>query len=475
MDCDTLPREDAREEQAAPADAEPTELTEPAHNPAHDPARSTLAALLGLTDEDLAEPLSRVAPPEHRWEQLTLGDASDSGGEPPAGIRSGAATQPPTAEQELIPGLDAPGAVEVPVYLAGRALRELLEQQEEMAPVLTPAIKVEGVGRLRKSMPAPTANFVKAEHASVLWPKSGVHAKSFARSPDCTDCGAPTRGGRCVACGAEVAPTFRTLRRRRSRGGVLRTVLELENRLLRTLATLVLVPGELTRVFLAGHRRRYLSPVTMSAAAMLLFAVASALGGLRPRPDRALSIGIDHTVARPAGLVDQSPVNLAVEAPMDVIRDLATALEYIPLLWFPLMVFGVVAVAAAVHTFVRSDNNAELVFAAHFASWFVLCWGVFVPGLLLMAKVGFESGATWEGVTRVRQLGNGRVEGLSTVWNDLRQLTISPHFHSALLAMCLVPWAIIAWQRVFATSWAKAVGTGLLIASVPLVLLLPFA
>ncbi len=404
MDCDTVPRDDAREEQIAPADAGSRE-------PADPPARLTLASMLGLSDDELAQPIARDAPPEHRWEQLSLGDVSESRASTDVPeLRRSEITSRPGSERDLIPGLDVPGAVEVPVYLAGRAIREVLGTVDGPAPLRPPALAIKGVGYRSKTGSARFARLV-------------AH----------------------------------------------------ESRVVRTIATLVLQPGELTGAFLTGHRRRFHSPFLVGSVALAFFAVVSFAGGLRPRPDRVLAIGIDRFAGPPAGVVNAAPVNLALQPAPDLLQDVATALAAVPLLWLPLMAFGVVAVAAALRAFEPHDDPAEAVFAAHFTAWFALCWGVVVPAMLLAMRFGLETAAGWEGASRLHALPDGRIDGLSASWNGLHSAIVSPHFHSALLAAGLLPWASVAWRRVFKATWLKALLAGSLIAAVPLVLLVPFA
>jgi hypothetical protein len=467
MHSDAMPQENT-------SDADAPAAPDASSGAASAPGRTTLASLLGLSDEELAQPLPRIAPQEHGWEQLTLEAPTDPTSEPTsATYRSGAASQPPTTPPELIPGLGLPGAVEVPVYLAGKALHDWLAAAQR-APTTPPAIAVEGVGRHRNRLPAPKANFIKADHATVLLPTSRDEA-SRALSSVCPECGNRTPDGRCAVCRPDDTTGAGRVRQKRKRGGAAQRLITSNFKVVRTLATLMLVPGELTRAYLAGHQRRYLSPFAVCTAALALFAVVSMVGSLRPRPDRVLRIGIDRAASQPAGLTNSAPVNLAVQAAPDLLREVAVALNDIPVLWFPLMAFGIVAVAAALRAFEPHDDFAEVIFAAHFSTWFVLWWGAVVPALLLLARYGLESAATLEGAARLRPLADGRVEGLSPTWNALRAFSASPQVHSGLLALGLVPWAAAAWRRVFRSSRTRAAMAGVALALVPVLLLVPFA
>ena len=107
-------------------------------------------------------------------------------------------------------------------------------------------------------------------------------------------------------------------------------------------------------------------------------------------------------------------------------------------------------------------------------AWFVVWWGLVVPVVLLGTKFGFEFAATWQSISQIRYLENGRIDGLSASWNVLRGVVVSPAAHSALLGVGLVPWAIASYRRTFESSWARAALAGSLVAAVPLVLLTPF-
>ena len=430
----------------------------------------TLASLLDLNEEELAQPLSRVAPTEHHWEVLSFGVTPETGEAIPAALIVGAATQPPAGESELIPGLGAPGAIEVPVYLAGRTLNEYL--RATTPPVRPPAITVAAVGRPKHKQPAPTANFAGTDEVPVLWPRRKQNSAPSVLPQECAKCGAPSNGETCALCGHETAVPAPLAH---PWNHFIAAFLDSDSRVLRTVGALILAPGELTRAYFAGHQRRYVGPIAVATAALILFAVVGAIGGLRPRPDRTLMIGTDRTAEVMPGLVDAKPANLAIDSPPDLVRDIATTIDYVPLLWFPLMGFGVIALVAALRLFQRREENAEVVFTAHFASWFVIWWGVAVPLLLLVMKFGFEYSAAWDGVGRVRYVDNGQIDGLSPAWNTFRTAVVSPAFHSALVALGLAPWSVIAWRRAFDSTWLRAGIAGLLLTAVPVLLLTPYA
>ncbi len=422
----------------------------------------TLASLLDLDEAELSQPLPRVAPAEERWEQLTLGVTAETGEAERAVIRSGSPTDANGAGHDLIPGLDVPGAVEVPVYLAGRALHNLLAAATpHVAPV---------TGKVRRSSDPPVANFAKAGSAQVLWPKPDTLAGAVAARAVCDGCGMLLTGGQCRTCDTgNTAQGVRHLFRR-----LTTTLLTSENRGVRTITALVIVPGELTVAHLAGQSRRYFGPAILAVLALLLFTLISMFGSLRPRPDRSIRIGTEQTADVVAGLRDRTPVDLARDEAPGLLRDMASALNFAPVLWLPLagvLVLALVALLQAPHL---GDGEAATVFTTYAMTWFVFWWGVGVPTLLLLLKLGFELTAATAGVQELRYLAAGGVAGVPTGWNPARAIVVSGEFHSLLLALGFAPWVAVAWQRTFARRWGYAVAVGLLISAIPILLLAPF-
>ena len=317
------------------------------------------------------------------------------------------------------------------------------------------------------------ANFEKSETASVLLPRRRSPTSPAIIMRECARCRAPFTADKCESCGhtesvhPRVAPLTRMQR-------LISYLLDHDNRALRTLSALVLAPGELTADYLSGHRRRYLSPAVVLAIAVALLAVTCSLAGLRPRPDRFLSIGEDRTELFGAGLVDRQINGTMYEQP-DAIRDTLQLFSTFPVIWIPVMVLGVVAVIASLRITLRRDGPAEMVFASHFTGWFALWWAIGVPAILLVLRWGFEYAAHLNGLTVVRYIDEGQVAGMSRFWNASRAIVITPAFHSVLLACGLLPWCILAYRRAFDDPWVRAVVAGILTVAVPLVLLLPFA
>jgi Protein of unknown function (DUF3667) len=487
--------------------------------PAPERGRFTLASLLDISDDDLIEPLPRVAPHETRWEQLSLGVQPESGAAIPTELRSGTASQTPHSGNDLIPGLEVPGAVEVPVYLAGKALHELMhgraadavqdgdglgnllaadaagwelpEAQETTAtpstnesvdattvlktPSSVPALVTPGNARRRRKKPdAPVANFARAEGGSVLWPKLRQPKTSSGVRDLCARCGGPFVGEACESCGYHTAVQSQASNRG-IWGSLVGAFVDSDSRLLRTIGALVLAPGELTASFLAGDKKRFYSPAVIAVATLVVFAIVGGVGSLRPRPDRALVIGSDRTGEVGTGLTDAfGGGSVGDDVPTGPVHLVLATIAYAPVLWLPVMALFVLAAVAAARSFQRHDTNASIVFTAHFAAWFTLWWGLATPVLLLLTKFGFEFSAAQQGVTKVRY-DIFRIEGLSQTWNAMRNVVVMPAFHSGLLALGIIPWVIVAYRNAFETSWLKAALVGLAVSLIPLLLLIPFA
>jgi Protein of unknown function (DUF3667) len=97
--------------------------------------------------------------------------------------------------------------------------------------------------------------------------------------PACANCGATLTGPYCAACGQHAHESARGI-------GVLfhdawHLLTHVDGRFWRTLYTLLLQPGLLTREYMAERRARYLPPVRLYLVLSVLF---FALGSLGPRP-----------------------------------------------------------------------------------------------------------------------------------------------------------------------------------------------
>jgi hypothetical protein len=93
----------------------------------------------------------------------------------------------------------------------------------------------------------------------------------------CTNCGAAATGVYCARCGQRIEPHIHTV------WGFTREATEslthADSRLWRTLLTLLLKPGQLTREFLDGRRASYLPPFRLYLVLSLLFFVVASLLG----------------------------------------------------------------------------------------------------------------------------------------------------------------------------------------------------
>lgn len=101
----------------------------------------------------------------------------------------------------------------------------------------------------------------------------------------CLNCGAPTPGAYCAACGQEAVDAAVTFRDQMAH--FFEEVFSVEARLLQTVKTLFLRPGELTRAYNAGQRVRFVTPLKtylFSGAAFFLILSISAARAPKPGP-----------------------------------------------------------------------------------------------------------------------------------------------------------------------------------------------
>jgi hypothetical protein len=347
----------------------------------------TLASLLDLDEHELAEPMPRIAPAEHRWEQLTLGVAPEVDGALPLGLRSGDSIQLQGGEHDLIPGLDVPGAVEVPVYLAGRALQDLLRSAP---PVIHPGERTDAV------LPSPDA-------------------------------------------GTARQPMWRVMREA------------------------------------MHHVMRLLGPVGLIVAALLVFAVVSMVASLRPRPDRSLAIGNGRTTEVTSGVIERAAAEPGGQESFAVVSDVAAALDFLPVFWFPLTTLLVLGAVAGLRARQGLRSDAAVTFTAQTMAWFTLWWALGVPALLMVLRLGFEFVIDAQGVKQVSYLADGTLAGASAGWTAARAVVTTPAFHSALLTAGVLPWVVLAWQRLFQSGTARAIAAGVVVTAIPLLMLAPFA
>ena len=98
--------------------------------------------------------------------------------------------------------------------------------------------------------------------ASSMEPDNIAHAATpKPTGKDCSNCGSPLLGEHCYHCGQPVKGLVR--RFSSVLGDIADTLFEIDTRLTRTVAPLLLRPGFLSREYFAGRRVRYVSPVRL--------------------------------------------------------------------------------------------------------------------------------------------------------------------------------------------------------------------
>ncbi|MGD8978050.1 MAG: DUF3667 domain-containing protein [Gammaproteobacteria bacterium] len=90
----------------------------------------------------------------------------------------------------------------------------------------------------------------------------------------CRNCDTPLEGPFCPQCGQRDVDLDRPLQA--LLGEAIREAFDLDGRAMRTLRTLFRRPGVLTNEYLAGHRRRYSSPIRLYLVVSVLFFVVAA-------------------------------------------------------------------------------------------------------------------------------------------------------------------------------------------------------
>ena len=93
--------------------------------------------------------------------------------------------------------------------------------------------------------------------------------------PRCKDCGSLLTGRYCAECGQPAATQVLTMHD--VAHDVVHSALHLDSRVWRTLRTLVLKPGELTKEFIRGRRQRYLPPFRLYLIISVAFFAVSSL------------------------------------------------------------------------------------------------------------------------------------------------------------------------------------------------------
>jgi hypothetical protein len=147
-------------------------------------------------------------------------------------------------------------------------------------------------------------------------PGSGV-GEGVGEGVVCANCGAAARDRFCPACGQRTGPrlvALRTLIR-----DALEDLFSIEARLPRTLATLLVHPGRLTREYAAGRVVRYVPPFRLYLTAGLVFFVAISFVASFDRLWRSAGmIGGEEFVE--TGIVPEGVDFVIVNVPVDTVR-----------------------------------------------------------------------------------------------------------------------------------------------------------
>lgn len=211
----------------------------------------------------------------------------------------------------------------------------------------------------------------------------------------CANCATPLAGEWCHACGQKrLRPEDRRLRA--IAGEFVAAVTELDGRFLATLKGFLAGPGRMAADYLAGARRRYLSPVTLFLLANLVYFVAP------PLTDFAPSLA-DHVTLQPysgvaAAMVDARLADRDVSVE-DYAKDFEARQDHLARSLIILHVPFLAAGLALLH-FRRGRPFADHVLVALYAMAFVLAAMMTVPWILagaaLLAGLGASAaGAVW--------------------------------------------------------------------------------
>lgn len=134
-------------------------------------------------------------------------------------------------------------------------------------------------------------------------------------TPACANCGAPLYGKYCYACGQPTTGLVRHF------GSVLSdvadSVLNVDERLFKTIAPLYLQPGKLTLDYFAGRRARYVTPfrLVFFLAIIAFFAIQLTVrAGYGQPPEKAVAISLGSGVPKvsvlPTPKVPPAPVSV---------------------------------------------------------------------------------------------------------------------------------------------------------------------
>src|ERR1051325_9743336 len=91
----------------------------------------------------------------------------------------------------------------------------------------------------------------------------------------CANCGQPLAGRYCSACGEQILDRETRTVRHFVAESLFDEITHLDSRFWLTLRLLLFKPGVLTLEFIAGRRRRYITPVKLLLAAIFVFVLAT--------------------------------------------------------------------------------------------------------------------------------------------------------------------------------------------------------
>lgn len=132
----------------------------------------------------------------------------------------------------------------------------------------------------------------------------------------CANCGAGLLGPFCHECG-QTAHVHRSLSQLLHES--LHQLLHFEARSWQTLPLLILRPGLITRRYIEGQRRRYLSPLPLFLfSVFLLFLVYSGVGGVHVSSERdaaAARAELTHQIDQDRAMIDRAQARGATSAP----------------------------------------------------------------------------------------------------------------------------------------------------------------
>jgi hypothetical protein len=268
------------------------------------------------------------------------------------------------------------------------------------------------------------------------------------RSERCLNCGAELAGPFCAQCGQRDVPPYPSVREL-----VTDAFWELsgwDGRFAATVRTLVKSPGRLTVDFLEGRRARYISPLRLYLLASLLYFLAAAMvPELSPSDGLVVSTSVDPNRGS-AGIqqVNRAALNarngtLTAEQRDSALKKIATAPPIIrPILQrmvgdtkgfkrslletMPRVLFALVPIFAAVLAlFYRRRKYPEhLYFALHLHAFFFVA-------LTLAAAAKFTYSQRFSGIM------------------------------SALAAVWIIGYALVAARRVYGGSWVRTTAKGI--------------